>query len=71
MICGTDGLWKKFKPMEAINYVHTKLKEAADQDLNKTFNLIADSLAAESVLRGSGDNVSIVIVGFAKNLSKK
>jgi hypothetical protein len=56
--------------MEVINYVHNKFKEAVDQDLAKTFNSIADSLAAEAVLRGSGDNVSVIIIGFTKNLLK-
>jgi serine/threonine protein phosphatase PrpC len=68
MICGTDGLWKVFKPLEAINYVYKKL--TAEQNLERAFHSIADSLAAEAILRGSGDNVSVVIIGLTENLKK-
>ncbi|KAI6184337.1 PPM-type phosphatase domain-containing protein [Aphelenchoides bicaudatus] len=70
LIIGTDGLWKVFKPMEAIDYVYKKFSESNEQSLEKTFNSIADSLAAQGVLRGSGDNVSVVIVAFTENLQK-
>jgi len=72
VICGSDGLWKVFKPMEAIQFVREKYLEKRQNahNLNELFENIAGSLAAESVLRGSGDNVSVIIVVFTNNLSK-
>jgi integrin-linked kinase-associated serine/threonine phosphatase 2C len=71
ILCACDGLWKVFKTEEALNFVHDKLKEARDtkQEFNNDlFTKISNSLAEASVIRGCGDNVSVIIVAFQNNL---
>ncbi|MFH4974021.1 hypothetical protein AB6A40_000730 [Gnathostoma spinigerum] len=78
MIIACDGLWKTFSNQEAIDYTLSKLeeveksteKEEADGDENlndfrsQLWEKVAGELAAESVRRGCGDNVSVILVIF-------
>lgn len=70
MVCGSDGLWKTFKPLEALEIVYKKFQESRTQDMEETFNSIANHLAETAIMRKCGDNVSIIIVAIVDNLLK-
>ena len=80
IILACDGLWKSFSNEEAIRFALNKHKELKDpkegastnsKGINhKVWTRVADELSAEAVLRGCGDNVSIVLVVFVDNVAK-
>ncbi|VDN04051.1 unnamed protein product [Thelazia callipaeda] len=68
LLIACDGLWKTFSNQEAVDYVTERLKQprkrddAEEETREIVWKNIADDLAAESVKRGCGDNVSVIIV---------
>jgi serine/threonine protein phosphatase PrpC len=65
MVIACDGLWDVMDPQETINFV---LNHCYDDRLigriNKTLN-IARKLAEHAIQKGSGDNVTIIVVFFS------
>ncbi|KAI6242992.1 PPM-type phosphatase domain-containing protein [Aphelenchoides fujianensis] len=63
LILACDGLWKVFSSEEAIAFVRQRFDEKKKTaDVRAIANEIAESLAAEAVLRKCGDNVSVILV---------
>uniref|UniRef100_F1L1J7 Integrin-linked kinase-associated serine/threonine phosphatase 2C n=2 Tax=Ascaris suum TaxID=6253 RepID=F1L1J7_ASCSU len=73
ILVACDGLWKTFSNQEAVEYVLEKTKETVKAEKSSEEETLIDSrysvwertageLAAESVRRGCGDNVSVIIV---------
>jgi protein phosphatase 2C family protein 2/3 len=64
IILGCDGLWDVMSNQDAVNYV---LESCYDIDtgmrINKRIN-IAKQLADLAILKGSGDNITIIVVFF-------
>lgn len=69
-----DGLWKSFSSIEAITFVITKyksyFKEKQFDNPKSIWARISDDLSAEAVLRGSEDNVSVILIIFKENIPK-
>ncbi|XP_074655695.1 integrin-linked kinase-associated serine/threonine phosphatase 2C-like [Tubulanus polymorphus] len=69
LIIACDGLWKSFKPQEAIQFID-KIFEKGEDDESLLYSTACSQIALESVRRLSGDNVSVIIVAFTKNDNK-
>lgn len=82
VILACDGLWKTFSSAEAINFVTSKYNSlkldvefmtearSSGDSIIATFQKISDELSAAAVLKGCGDNVSVVLVVFKNNFLK-
>lgn len=84
IILACDGLWKCFSSDEAVKFCINKYRSLKDESFEDTSLVsngkseddrmnciwlkIADELSADAVLRGCGDNVSVVLVVFKQNL---
>lgn len=69
LVIACDGLWKVFKPVEAVETVMETLEQSVEAAVDKTaeeesYNLACNKLAAEAVRRGCGDNVTVIIVSI-------
>ncbi|MCP9262215.1 Integrin-linked kinase associated phosphatase [Dirofilaria immitis] len=69
VLVACDGLWKTFSNQQAVDYVMAKIRELTKPGVEQEsetremiWQNVADDLAAESVKRGCGDNVSVIIV---------
>uniref|UniRef100_A0A915Q4H7 PPM-type phosphatase domain-containing protein n=1 Tax=Setaria digitata TaxID=48799 RepID=A0A915Q4H7_9BILA len=69
VLIACDGLWKTFSNQEAVDYVIGKIRQSTKavggqepETREMIWQSVADDLAAESVKRGCGDNVSVIIV---------
>ncbi|VBB34290.1 unnamed protein product [Acanthocheilonema viteae] len=69
VLIACDGLWKTFSNQQAVDYVMMKIRqltkpgvEQESETREMIWQNVADDLAAESVKRGCGDNVSVIIV---------
>ncbi|VDN58552.1 unnamed protein product [Dracunculus medinensis] len=79
IIMACDGLWKSFSSQEAVEFVIKKVeelkvvskpadKDSLDDPRYSLWEKVADQLAAESVKRGCGDNVSVIIILLSEML---
>lgn len=68
VLLACDGVWKKFSVNEAIDFsiksYEALYKSGTDLTSEQVWFQVADELASEAVKRGSGDNVSVIIVVF-------
>ncbi|XP_078616047.1 integrin-linked kinase-associated serine/threonine phosphatase 2C-like [Branchiostoma floridae x Branchiostoma japonicum] len=73
LLLACDGLWKAFSVAEAIQYVSEVLQ---DESISATefhsaeevrFDTACGKLASEAVLRGSSDNVTVLLVSVKKS----
>ncbi|VDM92209.1 unnamed protein product [Litomosoides sigmodontis] len=69
VLIACDGLWKTFSNQQAVDYVMAKVRQLTKPNVEQesearemVWQNVADDLAAESVKRGCGDNVSVIIV---------
>ena len=71
VVIACDGLWKVFSPQSAITFVSEKHENLKfDYDYKDRYLLwikISDDLCAEAVLKGCGDNVSVILVVLSEN----
>lgn len=64
IILACDGLWDVFNPQDAVNLVLTNCYDIqTDTRINKHIN-VAKRLAEAAIVKGSGDNVTIIVVFF-------
>ena len=74
IIIACDGLWKVFKPDEALEFVLKFLNDKSltppetwKRTLNDfVFQTACNKLASEAVRKGSADNVTVIIIGVSK-----
>jgi len=64
IVVACDGLYETFTNTEVIEYISRLLAESIE------INEIAKSLAEEAIDRGSGDNITIIIIKFEKKMNK-
>lgn len=77
MMIACDGLWKVFKPNEAIEFILDILNDKSllpPETWKRTlsdflFQTACNKIASEAVRKGSADNVTVVIVGISKESS--
>ncbi|GMR36475.1 hypothetical protein PMAYCL1PPCAC_06670, partial [Pristionchus mayeri] len=68
IIVACDGLWKSFTNEDAVQFVLNSLKKSEEKEevmergKRAQWELVADEIAAESVRRRCGDNVSVLII---------
>lgn len=55
MIIATDGLWDVFSNQESVDYISKHLNEP---------HFGAKSITVEAFVRGSTDNISVIVVVF-------
>jgi len=72
LILACDGLWKVFCPQSAVvfildKYIQYRLKSDYKDDDKLLWIRISDDICAEAVLRGCGDNVSVILIVFGEN----
>ncbi|KAI1727320.1 protein phosphatase 2C domain-containing protein [Ditylenchus destructor] len=81
IILACDGLWKCFSNEEAIKFALAKYQsihpkndkettQNTDEWMRNAWTKIADDMTADAILRGCGDNVSVVIVVLKENMHK-
>lgn len=63
IVMGCDGLWDVLTNQEAVNFIISNCYDKDKKKINITFN-IAQKLAEYALLRGSTDNVSVIIIIF-------
>lgn len=75
ILIACDGLWKCFTVAEALQFVSNCLKDEKVSPTQPSQSLwecrwqsAAGRLAAEAVRRGSGDNVTVVIVAIGDTI---
>lgn len=64
IVVACDGLYETFSNTEVIEYINRLLSES------KEISEIAKALAEEAIDRGSGDNITIIIIKFEKRCRK-
>ncbi len=77
LILACDGLWKSFTSEEAIRFSIDKYQGLVGGysagglgTTKKIWTKVAEELASDAVLRGCGDNVSVVLVVFVDHVAK-
>lgn len=60
IIVASDGLWDSLKSADAVNFVRKRLKEHGD------VQRATEEVGQEALNRGAQDNVSVIIVDFAR-----
>lgn len=74
LIIACDGLWKVFRPQDAIEFVlmvvqdsSIKVPENSSKSLEEVrFEAACNKLASEAVRKGSGDNVTVLLLSINK-----
>lgn len=62
VVIACDGLWDVFENQEVVNYILANCYDSTTgQRINKNIN-IARKLAEYAILRGTGDNVTIIVI---------
>lgn len=64
ILMACDGLWKVFTVTEAVEYIDNKLNSQDIEDIDDRYQSICKDIASEAVRKGSGDNVTVVLVRF-------
>lgn len=64
MILACDGLWDTVSPQEGVNFVLANCYDSSLKKKKKIPDQIARKLAEYAIMKGSGDNVSVIIVFF-------
>lgn len=70
MVLACDGLWDKLSNQDVVNFVLNNCYDCTTGTrINKNIN-IAKRLAELSLIKGSTDNVTVIVVFFKENLGK-
>jgi serine/threonine protein phosphatase PrpC len=63
MVLACDGLWDVLQNQDVVNFVLSNSYDEKNNRINKNTN-IARKLAEYAIMRGSGDNITCIVVFF-------
>eukprot|EP01103_Thecamoeba_quadrilineata_P008562 TRINITY_DN1829_c0_g1_i1.p1 TRINITY_DN1829_c0_g1~~TRINITY_DN1829_c0_g1_i1.p1 ORF type:complete len:513 (-),score=93.01 TRINITY_DN1829_c0_g1_i1:4-1542(-) len=66
VVLGCDGVWDVVSSQAAVDFVRQRLSEARNNKEVPDLSQIAEDLVEESIVMGSLDNISVIIVLFLK-----
>jgi serine/threonine protein phosphatase PrpC len=75
IVLASDGLWDVMESQDVVNYVHAKLQAPVPMDENDMMTKrmrrrhISRYLSNEAMRRGSGDNISVIVVWLCRELT--